>query len=151
MSQIPPDAFLISAQYGDVESASVIRPHFQALKAALKAELDAIQCEQLRQFAYVLRVGGAITQFNFEGCERIDLNRKKQYISIDVGVPIARWKNCSDREIAEYLAASMREGLEQMLARLRAEKFECDEAAIRGMVEQGMVRYLATWAGPHST
>ena len=81
----------------------------------------------------------------FEGCENVDLNRKKKYISIDVGVPIKRWQGCSDAEIAAYLIDSMWEGLEEMLARLAANKIDCDAAAIRVLFEAGAQRYLAAW------
>lgn len=146
MSELPRDGFLISAQYGDIESAAAIRPNFRAIKAALRADVDAIACEHIHQFAYVLRVSGSITSFEFEGCEKIDLNRRKHYISIDVGVPMVRWKDKTDTEIAQYLVNVLPDGLEQMLARLRTEKIVCDEAVVRGLFAQGIARYLAGWS-----
>lgn len=43
------------------------------------------------------------------------------------------------------MAVSMRNGLEQMLAKLRASKLSCDEMIARAMFEEGVVRYLAHW------
>jgi hypothetical protein len=140
-----------SAQMGDKESDAALLPHFQALKRAFAESGVALPCQHVERMAYVLRVSGSIVNFNFEGCERIDLNSRKKYISIDVGVPIARWKDRGDQEIAAYLAGAMREGLEQMLARLRAKKITCDEPAIRALFEQGVARYLATWSIPASS
>lgn len=139
-----------SAQMGGEDVDSVLFPHFREFKRAFSVTAGELPCKMIERLAYVWRADGAIQQFNFEGCERIDLNRRKKYISIDVGVPITRWKDRSDREIAEYLAVSMRSGLEQILERLRAEKIECDDAAIRSLLEQGLSRYLATWIDQHS-
>jgi hypothetical protein len=136
---------------GDKESSAAIQPHFKALKRAFLECGSTLPCKQVEGIDYLLRVSGSIVNFNFEGCERIDLNSRKKYISIDVGVPIARWKDRGDQEIAGYLAGAMREGLEQMLARLRAKRVTCDEPAIRALFEQGVARYLATWSIPASS
>lgn len=143
--ELPPEAISVSAQFGGGPGSTLVKPHFFELKKALRSAGREIPCEVIREIAFILRVDGDIVQFNFEGCERIELNRRKKYISIDVGVPVARWKDRSDLEIAEYLAVSMRDGLEQMLSRLRAEKLSCDDATVRAMFEEGMARYLANW------
>ncbi len=134
-----------AAQMGDKESDAALLPHLKALKRAFLECGSALPCKQVEGMDYLLRVSGSIVKFEFEGCERIDLNRRKKYISIDVGVPVARWKDRSDLEIAEYLAVSMRDGLEQMLEKLRASKLSCEENAVRAMFEEGVVRYLAHW------
>lgn len=135
----------VSAQMGDEASDAALLPHFQALKRAFSASGTPLPCKQVERMAYVLRVSGSITNFNFEGCEAIDLNRGKKYISIDVGVPIARWKDQSDAEISQYLASVLPDGLDQMLARLRAEKIVCDDTAVRVLFEQGLARYVSAW------
>ena len=150
MTTIPDEAFSVSAQFGGGAGSTVIKPHFFALKKALRPAGNAIPCDLLQQIAFILRVDGDIVQFNFEGCENVDLNRKKKYISIDVGVPVKRWQGRSDAEIAAYLIDSMWEGLEEMLARLAANKITCDAAAIRVLFEAGAQRYLAAWSVPSS-
>lgn len=60
-------------------------------------------------------------------------------------MPIKRWQGRSDAEIAAYLIDSMSEGLEEMLARLAANKIVCDAEAIRVLFEAGAQRYLAAW------
>ncbi len=138
-------AFGCSAQMGGMDADAALLAHFRAFKAAF-ADSGALPCDQLELIAFVLRVGGSVRDFPFEGCEKIDLNRKKKYISIDVGVPIARWQGRSDKEIAVYLIDAMREGLDQMLAHLSANKITCDAAAIRSLFEAGAQGYLAAWS-----
>jgi hypothetical protein len=63
-------------------------------------------------------------------------------------VPISRWQDRSDAEIAAYLIDSMWEGLEEMLAHLAANKIVCDAAAIRALFEIGIQRYRDAWNMP---
>jgi len=146
--QLSPEAISFSAQFGGVDASTILKPHFFALKKEFHVAQD-LPCDAIREMAFILRADGAIQQFHFEGCENVELNRKKKYISIDVGVPIKRWQGRSDAEIAAYLIDSMWEGLEEMLARLAANKITCDAAAIRVLFEAGAQRYLATWATPN--
>jgi hypothetical protein len=137
-----------SAQMGGKDVDAVLQPHFHAFKMAFAYGGAVLPCIQIERLAFVVRADGAVQKFNFEGCENVDLNRKKKYISIDVGVPISRWQDRSDAEIAAYLIDSMWEGLEEMLAHLAANKIVCDAAAIRALFEIGMQRYRDTWNMP---
>ena len=130
---------------GGPDADAALLPHFKSLKQAFVSGDGSLPCVGTDLIAFILRVDGKVHSFNFEGCERVDLNRRKKYISIDVGVPIVRWQGRSDAEIARYLVAVLPGGFEQMLARLRAEKIVCDEAAVRAMFEQGLARYAVHW------
>lgn len=44
--------------------------------------------EEIAEFALVLRVGGNMQEFDFEGCERIRRSRKGKYITVDLGFPL---------------------------------------------------------------
>lgn len=136
-----------SADFGGDDAASALLPHFRAFKVAFADSGEALP-SGIERAAFILRVGGSVRDFPFEGCENVDLNRKKKYISIDVGVPIKRWQGRSDVEIAAYLIDSMWEGLEEILARLAANKIPCDASAIRALFEAGAQRYLAAWPAP---
>src|SRR5690242_14084902 len=62
---------------------------------------------EIREFALILRIGGEMQEFNFEGCERIRRNRKEAYITVDLGFPSYRWKGSTDSSIREYLAEAV--------------------------------------------
>src|SRR5437868_2523835 len=51
---------------------------------------------EVKEFALVLRVGGEVQEFDFEGCERIRRSRKEKYITVDVGLPSYRWNSATD-------------------------------------------------------
>jgi hypothetical protein len=74
------------------------------------------------EFALILRIGGCMQEFSFEGCERIRRNRKERYITVDLGFPSNRWRGKSDCEIREYLAEAIETGLLCCVKRLEADK-----------------------------
>ena len=66
---------------------------------------------EIKKIALVLRVGGEMQEFNFEGCERIRRNRKQKYITVDLGFPSCRWKGASDSSIRQYISEAVETGL----------------------------------------
>jgi hypothetical protein len=66
---------------------------------------------EISEFALVLRIGGNMQEFDFEGCEHIRRNRKSKCITVDLGFPSHRWRGVSDTEIRKYLAEIVETGL----------------------------------------
>jgi hypothetical protein len=87
---------------------------------------------EIREFALILRIGGEMQEFNFEGCERIRRNRKKAYITVDLGFPSYRWKGSADSSIREYLAEAVETGLLCCIRRLEIDKSPVDSARLMG-------------------
>lgn len=135
-----------SAQFGGDDCANALLPHFRAFKRSFLESDNVLPCRSIERVAFVFRVSGSVRDFAFEGCENIDFNSRKKYISIDVGVQIARWKGRTNSEIARCLAGMLPDGLDQMLTRLKVERIACDESAIRAMFEQGLAKYVAHWS-----
>lgn len=77
---------------------------------------------EIREFALILRVGGEMQEFNFEGCERIRRNRKEKYITVDLGFPSNRWKGATDSSIREYIAEAVETGLLCCIRRLEKDR-----------------------------
>ena len=87
---------------------------------------------EIREFALILRVGGEMQEFDFEGCERIRRNRKQKYITVDLGFPSDRWKGATDHEIRGYLAEAVETGLLCCIRRLEKDKSPIDSAKLMG-------------------
>ena len=87
---------------------------------------------EVEKFALVLRVGGEMQEFDFEGCERIRRNRKHKYITLDLGFPSNRWKGATDLAIREYLAEALETGLLCCIGRLETDKTPVDSARLMG-------------------
>ena len=86
--------------------------------------------EEISEFALVLRIGGDMQEFDFEGCERIRRNRKSKYITVDLGFPSHKWKGADDREIRKYLIEIVETGLLCCLHRLKRDKVKVDHTSL---------------------
>ncbi len=78
------------------------------------------------EFAPILRIDGSIHQWNREGCAYLRRSFRERYITIDIFVPISRWKDKTELEIREYLATGVREALTLCIKRLQKDKTPVD-------------------------
>ena len=56
--------------------------HVLELRKLLAFHCKAPCSDEIAEFALVLRIGGKMKEFDFEGCERIRRNRKDRYITV---------------------------------------------------------------------
>jgi len=104
--------------------------HVLELRKLLAAHCKGPYSDEISEFALVLRVGGNMQEFDFEGCERIRRNRKDRYITVDLGFPSRKWRGVSPREIRRYLADIVETGLLCCLHRLKKDKVKVHEAKL---------------------
>jgi hypothetical protein len=116
--------------------------HVHELRRFLAIHCKGPYSEEISEFALVLRIGGTMQEFDFEGCERIRRSRKDKYITVDLGFPTRRWKNVADGEIPKYLAEIVETGLLCCLHRLKKDKAKVDEAALLGDYENVKRHFL---------
>lgn len=96
------------------------------MRRLLAAHCHGPYSSEISEFALILRIGGAIKEFNFEGCERIRRNRKEKYITVDLGFPSARWKAATDLGIREYISEAVETGLLCCIRHLEKDKSSID-------------------------
>jgi hypothetical protein len=102
--------------------------HVLELRKLLAASCKGPYSKEISEFALVLRIGGNMQEFEFEGCERIRRSRKGKYITVDLGFPSRRWRGVTDTEIRRYLVEIVETGLLCCLHRLRKDKVKVREA-----------------------
>ena len=102
--------------------------HVLEFRKLLAASCKGPYSEELSEFALVLRIGGKMQEFDFQGCERIRRNRKDKTITVDLGFPSRRWRGVTDAEIRRYLAEIVETGLLCCLHRLKKDKAKVREA-----------------------
>lgn len=85
---------------------------------------------EVDEFALILRVGGEMQEFNFEGCERIRRNKREKYITLDLGFPSRKWKGATDVEIRRYILEAVETGLLCFIRRLEKDKTYIDSAKL---------------------
>ncbi|HKA07330.1 MAG TPA: ankyrin repeat domain-containing protein [Gemmataceae bacterium] len=101
-------------------------------------------CPTVDKFALVLRVGGSIDDFGPEAIERIRRRRPDRYITVDIVVPVERWKGKREGAIKKYLAEKVRSALESCVARLKKDKEALDDEALLTAVDTAIEEFLTT-------
>ena len=104
--------------------------HVLELRKLLAKRCKGPYSEEISEFALVLRIGGDMQEFDFEGCERIRRNRKDKYITVDLGFPSRKWRGVTDSEIRRYLSETVETGLLCCLHRLKKDKARVHEAKL---------------------
>jgi hypothetical protein len=104
--------------------------HILELRRLLAIYCKGPYSEEISEFALVLRIGGSMQEFDFEGCERVRRNRKGKCITVDLGFPSRRWRGVTDGEIRKYLAEIVETGLLCCLHRLKKDKVKVNEAVL---------------------
>jgi hypothetical protein len=113
------------------------------LRRLLASECEGPYSPEIREFALILRVGGEMQEFDFEGCDRIRRNRKEQYITVDLGFPSSRWKGATDEEIRAYLAEAVETGLLCCIKRLEKDKTPVNSDKLMGDFRKVKQLFLA--------
>lgn len=73
-----------SAQFGGQDAADFALPHFRALKVASRGlELAGFPFPKL---AFMLRVDGEVNSYGFSGPGYLEIDKQKEYLSIDIGL-----------------------------------------------------------------
>ncbi|MBZ5662655.1 MAG: hypothetical protein LAO08_19815 [Acidobacteriia bacterium] len=108
-------------------------------------KLLAIYCkgpysDAIINFALILRIGGNMQEFDFEGCERIRRNHNQKYITVDLGFPSHRWRGVSDEQIRKYLAELVETGLLSCINRLQRDKTQVQASKL--MSDFGFVKKM---------
>lgn len=102
------------------------------MRRLLETYCQAPYSPEIREFALILRIGGSMQEFNFEGCERIRRDRKQEYITVDLGFPSKRWKGAKNSDIKAYIAKAVETGLLCCIKRLEKDKSPIDSARLLG-------------------
>ena len=106
----------ISAQYGGKEGVEHILPMHRALNQLSKQHMAGDYCKSVDTLAVIFRVAGSVNNFEGgEGLENLLVRRKDKYISIDLVIPAARWRDLTSMELRAYVAKSVRECLSKLI------------------------------------
>lgn len=106
--------------------------HVLDMRRLLASECKGPYSQEIGEFALILRVGGEMQEFDFEGCDRIRRSRRERYITVDLGFPSNRWQGATDAEIRTYLAESVETGLLCCIRRLEKDKSQIDSEKLMG-------------------
>lgn len=132
----------LGVQSGDVASSQATEPFFTALRRLLAAICIGPYSDEIDEFAIVLRIAGEIWNFEGEGCQKLRLNRKGRYVTIDIVLPQERWRGSGPIQLKEYLASSTEEALSLMIARLENSKIKVESTKLRSDAKRAICEFL---------
>ncbi len=136
----------LGAQVGgpmaDASTNHVVMP----LKKLLARHCVGPYIKEIDEFSFVLRIDGNLDAWNFEGCEKMRINRRHRYITIDIGVPEKRWRTNDKTSLATYLSDCVAEGLKMMVGKLRRSKMSIEDDRLFKDFETARAEYLNTIA-----
>jgi len=118
------DTITLGVQAGDPEAGNTMNSFFMPLRKLLAKHCVGPYSTEIDEFAFVLRIDGKFGYWNFEGCDKLRINRRGRYITIDIGVPESRWRNNDANNIANYLVDCVAQGLKLMIAKLKKSKID---------------------------
>ncbi len=139
-------SFDFAAEFGGQDAAQSVLPHFQALKQAAKeASLEGFPFPNL---TFILRVDGEVHAHGIPGLSNIDVARKADYVSVDIGVTIedrdALRSDPAEGVISEAILATIPFLVDHGDKRLE----HIDEDAMAASLEALTERYLHHLAHP---
>jgi hypothetical protein len=106
----------ISAQYGGRDGVEHIAPMHRALNQLSKQHMGGDYCKSLDTLAVIFRVAASVNDFEGgEGLENLQVRRKDKYISIDLVIPEARWRDLTAVELRAYVAKGVRECIARLI------------------------------------
>jgi hypothetical protein len=136
----------IGEDVGGENAFDATRSVMSHLRTLLKKSFPGKMCSDIHELALLIRIDGDTHKFKFRGPERIRLNRKKRYISIDIGLEKGDW-DVPQSKFKKTLSEFILDGLERVLERLRKNRITCDENRIRAI----FIKVLASFNSRKST
>ncbi len=103
---------------GSSKAGRLFSPLVMELNRLFQCYCDKEYFSENLDLVICLRVSGEIADFGFEGCDRLRENRKNHRMTIDVGIPSSRWKECSRPQVARSMVGYAAEAIEHCTNRL---------------------------------
>jgi hypothetical protein len=95
----------VSAQFGGRDASQAVLPHFRALKSALKGK--SFGGFPFPKLAFILRVDGEVTAFGESGAGNIDFDKKREYLSVDIGFTREDHAGRGPAEVSAFVAGAI--------------------------------------------
>lgn len=114
------------------------------MKRAFAADGALPFSPDLIEIAFLIRGDGKFQTFDFEGHENIVVDKPERWISVDIGVPMSRWKGTSPAALADYLLGAFAGSLDDVLKAGSKKGLVADAGLVRARLESALKRYRAS-------
>lgn len=125
------NTFSLGAQIGGNDASDATRRPEQEVRDALN-RWSGNYCGAIREFAFLLRVDGAIHSytkiFNIDGAQKA--KRKKDWVEVEIGVPEIWWKPDQRASYKKHLLEEIEKGLHSMIELLQRNRHDINATAL---------------------
>ena len=113
---------VIGGEYGEATADRHIWPVQKRFNDCFKKHLKGPYFKTFNEFGIAFRVSGKITDFGFDGPERMKKLRSKPGIGIDLSFPESSWKGVEEADIREKVISGVLECLRLMTQKTKEMK-----------------------------
>ncbi|MBL8761113.1 MAG: hypothetical protein JNL50_07405 [Phycisphaerae bacterium] len=125
----------IAGEFGGPDTDAVDPIFWKVLKpAAVGIPIESLDA-RVRQLSLLLRVSGAVKQYEGEPVECVKFGRRREWISVDLLLWHEDWRGRTSQEIARVLADRIREVPRVVAQACRAKKVAVEEAVLQSEMD----------------
>ena len=138
------NVFSLGSQVGGPDAALATQVAEQQLRDAMN-KWTGEYCDDIREFAFLLRVDGAIHAYTKEWniCGAQKAKRKRDWVEVEIGIPKEWWKEEQGKNFKVHLAAEIEKGLHSAIELLHRTKHRVNAEALLADWEKIKSDYLS--------
>lgn len=128
--------FIIAAEFGDSQVTEKFKAIFLDFKRILENSCKSTYSDEILEISFIFRIDGRISAWGDKGCNRMRLMRKRNYITIDLGIT-SEIIDLQLLDIWDFVWREFSRGLNMMLRKIKSQKiFFEEEQLINDLLEQ---------------
>jgi hypothetical protein len=128
--------FIIAAQFGDPDVTQKFKPIFLDFKRILENSCNKKYSDEILEISLIFRIDGRISAWHNKGCNRMRLMRKRNYITIDIGIT-EEILELQLLDIWDFVWQEFSKGVNMMLQKIKSENILLDDQnLINDLLEQ---------------
>jgi hypothetical protein len=132
----------IGVEYGGKDASLSVDKYVANLRKIAEEIATVHYGNKVGTLYYVFRVDGSVKQYDFEGPEDPEFNKKRKYAGIDLGILRNKWEGVSPAEIKKHIAQMYNQGFWELLKVAREKDKEFDHQRARKDTEQITSEFL---------
>ncbi len=128
--------FIVAAQFGGPDATEKFKPIFLNFKRILEDSCKTNYSDEIFEMSFIFRVDGKISSWGDRGCNRMRLMRKRNYITIDIGIT-SQILDLQVLDIWDFIWREFKIGTNMMIYKIKSEKIRFkDEQLISDLINQ---------------
>ncbi|MGF6211503.1 hypothetical protein [Comamonas sp. 4034] len=133
----------LGAQIGGPDVPERVSDSIIVLRKILTEECQGVYSSVINEFAFVLRIDGAIESWGKDGVERVRVQLKSGYVFAEVFFSKDSWSENKGEKFLKILALNIRFGFEKMIEALKKKKIDISGDELLANVDRAIGKFLS--------